>query len=374
MKLALLTRIRLDQWLHTPPTLQNYLGRQIGGAVLFVLASFVALFAFFDFVHEIGDLGVGTYHLREILAYVVLAIPARAYELVPVAVLIGAMYALAQLASHSEFTVMRAAGLSPAMAARILLRVGLPFVVLTFILGEGIAPFTEREAQAIKVNAKRSMIGQQMKSGLWFKDGRTFINVGEAGAGASLNGISIYEFDASYRLMRVSAAKRAEYLGDSMWRLTDIRRTTFAASGPQASRAEVEDLRSALSPELLNVLIVDPERMSAWRLYKYIEHLSGNRQKTERYEIAFWKKIWYPFAILVMMALALPFAYLHARAGLVGVKVFLGILLGIFFYMLNSLFSHVGLLQHWPPIASAIVPSVAFLFAAMAMMWWVERR
>ena len=114
--------------------------------------------------------------------------------------------------------------------------------------------------------------------------------------------------------------------------------------------------------------------MSAWALNKCIQHLAGNRQKTEQYEIALWKKLVYPFATLVMMALAMPFAYMHARAGMVGVKVFLGIMLGIFFHMLNSLFSHIGLLQNWPPLAAAVVPSSAFLTAAMLMMWWVERR
>ena len=104
------------------------------------------------------------------------------------------------------------------------------------------------------------------------------------------------------------------------------------------------------------------------------QHLAGNRQKTERYEIALWKKLFYPLATLVMMALALPFAYMHARSGMVGIKVFLGIMLGIFFHMLNSLFSHIGLLQDWPPLAAAVgAERSLFLATAILMMWWVER-
>jgi lipopolysaccharide export system permease protein len=114
--------------------------------------------------------------------------------------------------------------------------------------------------------------------------------------------------------------------------------------------------------------------MSAWALHKYTQHLEANRQRTERYEIALWKKAFYPIAALVMMALALPFAYMQARAGMVGLKVFLGIMLGILFHMLNSLFSHIGLLHNWPPLSAAVVPSLAFLGAAILMMWWVERR
>ena len=73
----------------------------------------------------------------------------------------------------------------------------------------------------------------------------------------------------------------------------------------------------AREPDMLDALIVRPERMSAWALHKYTEHLAGNRQRTERYEIALWKKLFYPLAALVMMALALPFAYMQARAGMV---------------------------------------------------------
>ena len=129
-----------------------------------------------------------------------------------------------------------------------------------------------------------------------------------------------------------------------------------------------------VNPDLVNVLFVVPERMSVWSLYRYMQHLAGNKQKTERYEIAMWKKLFYPVATLVMIALALPFAYLQARSGMVGVKVFLGIMLGIVFYMLNGLFAHIGLLQAWPPVAAAAVPSATFFLAAVTMMWFVERR
>ena len=111
-----------------------------------------------------------------------------------------------------------------------------------------------------------------------------------------------------------------------------------------------------------------------WALYRYVEYLAGNHQKTGRYEIALWKKLFYPVAVLVMMALALPFAYLHARSGMVGLKVFLGVMLGIGFHMLNGLFAHVGLLQNWPPFAAAALPCAAFFLAAVTMMWLVERR
>ncbi len=363
-------------------TLERYLGRQIYGAVGFVLAGFLALFAFFDLIRELKDLGNGAYQLRQIFTVVLLWLPGHAYELLPVAVLIGTLYVLAHLSSNSEYTVMRASGLSPARAGLVLAKVGVAFVALTFAIGEWVAPTTEKMAQQTRMRAMSSLIGQGLQSGLWFKDERSFINVAQAPEANLLQGVRIYEFDAAYRLRIVSEAREAEYAGAGLWRLREVVQTRF--EGPEARAGPVHaglvttrfaeaEWRSAVNPDLLSVLIVAPERMSAWKLYRYTRHLAGNKQKTERYEIALWKKLFYPLATLVMMALALPFAYLQSRSGMVGVKVFFGIMLGIVFHMLNSLFSHVGLLQQWPPVAAAAVPSVLFFATALLMMLWIER-
>jgi lipopolysaccharide export system permease protein len=355
-------------------TLERYFARQIYGAVGFVLLGFLALFAFFDLIKELGDLGNGEYHLRQVFSFVLLSMPAHAYELFPIAVLIGTLYVLAQLASNSEYTVMRVSGLSPARAAFVLGKIGLAFVALTFVIGEWLAPNAEEAAQKVKLRAMSKLIGQDLRSGLWFKDEGSFINVREARQADSLSGVRIFEFDPDYRLRRMTAAERAEYRGQGRWALLDVIHTQFTPEGPRTARVKEREWRSAVSPDMLDALIVKPERMSAWALHKYTQHLAGNRQKTERYEIALWKKLLYPLAALVMMALALPFAYMLGRAGAVGLKVFLGIMLGILFHMLNSLISHIGLLQNWPPFSAAAVPSAAFLAAAMLMMWWVERR
>jgi lipopolysaccharide export system permease protein len=355
-------------------TLERYLARQIYTSVGFVLFGFLGLFAFFDLIRELADLGKVDYNLRQVFTFVLLSVPTHAYELFPVVVLIGTLYVMAHLASNSEYTVMRASGLSPRRAGLTLVKVGLPFVVLTFVIGEWVAPWSEEQAQKVKIRAMSSMIGQDLDSGLWFKDEGSFINVREARQTNQLGGIRIYDFDPEYRLRQITLAKRAEYAGKGVWRLEETLQTQFTPQGPRTQGYAQSEWRSRVTPDMLDALIVRPERMSAWALHKYTEHLQGNRQRTERYEIALWKKLFYPIAALVMMALALPFAYMQARAGMVGIKVFLGIMLGIFFHMMNSLFAHIGLLQNWPPLSAAVVPSAAFLAAAITMMWWVERR
>ena len=355
-------------------TLERYFARQIYGNVGFVLAAFLGLFAFFDLIRELADLGRGDYDLQQVFVFVLLSAPTNAYELFPVAVLIGTLYVLAHLASNSEYTVMRGSGLSPRRAGLMLLKIGMAFVVLTFLIGEWVAPAAEEQAQKIKLRALSSLIGQDLQSGLWFKDEGSFINVREARQANRLEGVRIFQFDPGYHLRKMTAAQRGEYRSNGLWRLIDVVETEFTKDGPRTARWKEMEWRSAVNPDMLDALIVRPERMSAFALHKYTQHLAGNRQKTERYEIALWKKLVYPLATLVMMALALPFAYMQARAGSLGLKVFLGIMLGIFFHMLNSLFSHIGLLQNWPPVSAAVLPSAAFLAAAVLMMWWVERR
>jgi len=356
------------------PTLNRYLAREVFAAVGFILIGFLGLFAFFDLLGEFRHLGQGEYDLRQVFLYVLLSTPTHAYELLPVAVLIGTLYVLAHLANNSEFTVMRAAGMSPSQASGMLLRMGLLFAVATFVTGEWIAPAAEEAAQHRRLRALSAGIGQDLSSGLWFKDERAFINVRQAREPSRLKGVRIFEFDADFRLERVTSAAQGAYLEQGAWRLSDVVRTHFTADGPRTTREAESQWRTSVTPELISVLVVDPERMSAWGLYRYTQHLAENHQKTGRYEIALWKKLFYPIAALVMMALALPFAYMHARSGMVGLKVFLGVMLGILFHMLNGLAAHLGLLQNWPPFAAAALPGAAFFMAAVLMMWWVERR
>lgn len=353
---------------------ERHLAREIYGATLLVLVAFLALFAFFDLIAELEEVGKGSYQLQHALAYVALTLPGRTYEILPVTVLIGSLYALTLLARHSEITVLRTSGLSTGELLLTLAKIGAAFVVLTFIVGEFIAPPAERVAQQLRLTAKSALVGQEFRSGLWVKDGHSFINVRDVLPDATLRGVRVYGFDEAYRLRSISEAESGSFVPPDHWRLTNVVQTQF--DGEQANVLRQDELvwQSALNPDILAVLLVVPERMSLVNLYQYIQHLADNRQKTQRYEIALWKKLMYPLATLVMMALALPFAYAHDRMGAVSVKVFAGVMLGILFHMLNGLFSHLGVINSWHPPVAAMTPSVIFLLAAGTMLWWVERR
>ncbi len=354
---------------------QRYLMRETLGAIFLVLVAFLALFSFFDLINELRSVGKGGYQLGHALLFVALSLPGMIYELIPIAALIGTLYALSTLARHSEITVLRASGLATGDLLMTLFRVAALLALLTIAVGEGLVPVSERLAQELRTRALSNIIAQQgFESGLWVKDGRSFINIRHATPDARLQGVRIYKFDAANALESVTDAEEAEFSPPEHWLLKGVVRTVLDGDTARIERADVAEWVSAVNPDLLAVLMVAPERMSLVGLINYTQHLSENRQKTERYEIAIWKKLVYPLASLVMVALALPFGYSHNRVGGVSLKIFAGVMLGILFYALNGLFSNLGVINAWPPFASATAPSALFLLGAIGMLWWVERR
>jgi len=355
-------------------TIRRYLAREIYKASAFAMVAFLALFAFFDMVNELDELGTGAYRLRHAFAFVLLSVPGHLYELFPVAVLLGTLMALSMLAANSEYTVMRVSGLAPLDAGRMLVRVGSAFVILTVIIGEFAAPAAERAAKQLRMEQLGSTISSGLRTGVWLRSDARFVNVREVLPDSSLRGVRIFEFDDDLRLVSLSEAARGSYAGENRWRLYDVTRTDFKGERAVVSKTAELDWPSVLTPDILGALLVRPEKMSAWNLYQYIRLLSENQQRTDRQEIALWQKVIYPFATLVMMALALPFAYVHVRSGGVGLKLFAGVILGVLFHFLNHLGTTLGVLQTWTPFMSAAAPSVLFLLTAIGMMWWVEKR
>ena len=355
-------------------TLRRYVAREITVSTALVFLSLLFLFAFFDLVEQMKDLGRGGYQLRHILLHVLLSSPNHVYELFPIAALIGTLFTLAQFVASSEYTVMRASGVSLQRTVGALAVVGAAFSILTFTIGEFVAPPAEQFAQRLRSQAISGIVAQEFRSGLWIKDGTSFVNVLEVTPTGGLKGLRIYEFDNDYRLRVLRTAEAAEYEGSNQWLLANVAQTKFEQLTTRVSFRDFMRWESVLEPGLLNVLLVKPEKMSAWSLYSYSQHLKENRQKALRYEIALWTKILYPVAVLVMMVLALPFAYFQSRQGGVGAKIFAGIMIGLAFHFLNRLLGHLGLLNDWPPFASAVAPTLLFLSLAIGMMWWQERR
>ncbi len=355
-------------------TIARYLAREVLQASFFVFAALTTLFALFDLINELDSLGKGAYGFLAVLLYVMLNIPGHLYDLLPVAALIGSLLALSRLVANSELTVMFASGLSMRRVALWMVAIGVFFGLLTFLVGEVVAPATDRYAEQMKLKATHQVVAQAFRSGLWVRDHHQFINVRVVTPDGDLRDVSIYEFDPAFRLQQVLRAGSGHFMRDGIWQLRDISTTVFSDAGVSLQRRPDLVWQSVLTPAIMNVLLIAPEKMSAEDLWAYVAHLNANHQPTERYEIALWSKLLYPLAAPVMLLLALPFAWHRPRAGGVGVRVFIGIMTGLGFHLINRLFAYIGLLNDWQPWVSVSVPTLLFLLLGIGMLLRMEQR
>ena len=369
-------------------TVRRLLYADVLGAVAFVATAFLALFFFIDFVEEIGDVGQGAYRARHAALYCLLELPGHFYELFPIAVLIGTIYAMARLAQSSEFTILRTGGLGPGRALWLLALLGLAFGALTFVVGDYVGPYFDAKAQALRSSLRGDAAGNS-GNGAWLRDRRIAgpdeqpagertdsVNIGNVGADGRLDNVRIYEFGTNGELLaRISA--RSAQVHEGSWLLQDVQLTRWRAGEghalPPDERLTALTWPTQLSPAVVDAAVSPLQSMSTVDLYRYQSHLAQNEQAVQRQQIQFWKKALYPLACLVMVGLALPFAYLHARSGGVSVKVFGGILLGISFVLLNNVSTHLGLLRDWTPWIAAAAPSAFYLLLSMAAFSWLVR-
>lgn len=367
-------------------TIQRMIYNEVLAKVSFATMGFVGLFFFFDLADELKWLGKGPgqgYAFEHAAAYVLLMVPSHIYELLPITVLIGTIFVMAKFAQTSEFTILRTSGMGPQLALRNLLVLGMAFVVLTFVIGDYVAPPSSRAGQLLRTQ-HLGVAYTQGVTGAWLKEtqstGHSVVNVGSITPQSEMRQVRIFEFDDTGRLSSMLRAEKAAFVDDAnAWTLQNVSADFFNStqSGMQPLRREqLPSLRwaSNMTEEMVSVALLKPERMATLDLFRYIRHLSLNNQSSQRYEIEFWKKLFYPLSCLVMVILALPFAYLHLRSTPITSVVFLGILIGISFFLMNNVFGHIGNLNAWPAWLAAATPGILYMLISLLAFSWLVLR
>lgn len=361
-------------------TLRRYLFRQLVGAIAMVLLVFLGLLFFLDMLNQLSSNGQG---FGRALLMVALQLPSRAYVVLPIAVITGTVYVLAGLAASSEFTVMRMAGLGPRVALAHLVGFGLLCSTLVFGLGEFAAPAAQRLQATLQAHAPGGTFGSAPDAGIWVRNREgtnddQMINIGSVDGEGKLHDVRIYVLDDSAHLLRTVRAASASYLSGGRWELHDVRSVEL----PTGQNGDVRSTNLAtlpwhteVSPAVLDALVLSPQDMSVFDLWRYIDHLKANGQAAQRDELELWRKLLYPLSGVIMMMLALPFAYVHARSGQISWKVFSGIMLGVSFILLNTLATRLGLVASWPIWLTAALPYLLYSGASLGFfLWRVQRR
>jgi lipopolysaccharide export system permease protein len=331
--------------------LRNLLYRDIIAAVGYVTLAFLALFFFFDLVDELRWVGRGGdngYQITHALLFVVLRIPSHLYELMPITVLIG-----------------------------------LGFVLATFGTGDYLAPAAENAGQNIRAIHLAQL--SRGATGAWLKerqaDHSIAINVRAIRGPGDFANVRIFDFDGQGRIAAQIHAESAQVnADDGSWTLRGVQASRLTAKGDggmvlMREKEDSLDWKTEISAEMVSAALLKPDRMSTISLFQYVRHLEANGQAAQKYEIEFWRKVFYPMSCLVMVVLALPFAYLHFRSGGIAAYVFGGVMAGISFFLLNNVFGYIGTLQTWSPWLTAAAPGLLYsLLSLTAFTWLVLRR
>ncbi len=370
-------------------TARRYLASEIYRSTAVVLLALVGLFTFFALIDDLDNIGP-KFTLLSLFYLQGLAFPTRLYDLLPIGLLIGAVLALAGLAQRNELVILRVSGVSGLKLLGMLWLITIPLVLGAFILSEVVTPAAEIKSSEANLKLLGRAEGGRLSSGYWFKEptpggGTRVINITRLLAVGGVSGITLYEFRKDQELTTFIQAKKGHFSQGKLV-LDDVVQTQIDTSSKAAlanARAPVEPIihvrslpettiPTTLTPQRLIARILTPERMSIRDLLDYIGYLHANKLQTQRQVVALWRKIAYPFTLLVMITIAAPVGFMQTRRGGVGSKVFVGILLGVGFFMLNQLALNVGMLSKWPPWVTALVPNLAVLGLALGVLLLME--
>jgi len=348
--------------------LDRYIARSVGESTLLVLLVMLSLFTFFAFADELTDVGKGSYDGLDALIYSLATMPKLVYQLFPASALMGTMLGLGALASHSELVAMRAAGYSYQDILKAVLKIGAVLMLAAFIVGEFLAPFSERYAETNRAIAQSSRITLQTESGLWVREGNRFINIQRILPGARLGDVQVIELTANGALNELVRAKEAEYQLDGSWHLHETTTVSLQKDHLTLNSQEESVWKAWFNPDFLEVVMVNPETMPAWTLYQYANYLESNGVDSRKYKQAFWTKIISPISTMLMVIAALPFIFGSLRLTSSGHRVLIGTLVGIVFHLASQVFNYVGLVYHINPFLAASLPTTVFFVIALTLL------
>ncbi len=343
---------------------ERYLAREVLLATLLALLALTAVDGVLAFIAELKDVGRLDYGTAQAVQFVLLTLPGRAQDMLPVAVLLGGLIGLGRLAAGSELVVMRAAGISRGQIIGALLKLGVGLALFSALLGELVVPSTERVARADRAVAKSGGAVQQSLNGVWARDGNAFIYARELRPDGRLEDVTIYQLDDQRRLQAATRARSARYEGKG-WVLNDLRQSLLEPERVIVRKAQQEAWPILLRPALLGVVSSGPEYLSSWSLLEYIRYLRDNGLDAKRYELALWNQVAGPLSLLVLLVFVVPFVLGPLRDAGGGKRILFGMLLGIGFYLLNRTYFQLGQVYGFNPIFAAAFPSLLFLGIAL---------
>jgi lipopolysaccharide export system permease protein len=346
-----------------------YITRQVVSASLLTLFKLAALLALFKFLDQLTDLGRGNYQVSDIFMYIILWFPTNLVEIFPTSVLIGTLFGLGSLASNSELTILRAAGMSTWEIASAAVKASLLLMIFIIVLGEWVVPVSSKAAQQLRSTAINSGNLSFSKTGLWARQDLQIIQLGNVLSDGRISEVTLYNLTEDNSVSSIVKAESASKIGEQ-WVLSNSVETRFLPGRVISEKQPSQIWTNPLAEPQLEALTLNPDSLSLIALLNYLDYLQQNGLQTGSFQLAFWRKLAQPVGIAVMVFLAVSFVLGPVRNVSMGARVFTGVLLGLGFHIANQLFGPVSLVMGLWPIFGAIVPLAIFTLLA----YWLMRR
>lgn len=347
--------------------LERYIWKSVAFSILVTWASLVMLDTFFAFLAEIGDVdNQSNYGTFQALAYIAHTIPRRLYDFFPTATLIGALLGLGNMAANSELIAIRAAGLSIARIVWMTIKLGFVLALLAFSLGEWVAPVAETKGE----NYKAEMLNKRKHTGsVWFKHNQHIIHIARQVNEAELHGVTLYRLDMHTGELSYIQRARKALLKNGEWQLHNITITYPNLKQVKREQRKTLNTTNLLPNDILSIASAEPDQLAASELAKVIQHQKVNDLTSARFELAYWEHYTTPLSTIVMLILAAPFVFGTQRNAGAGQRIFVGIILGISFFLLNHIIGTSGIVYGLSPLFSATFPLLLFLVGGLILLF-----
>jgi lipopolysaccharide export system permease protein len=336
--------------------LSQYMMRSIFASTALVLVVLLALAGLFDFIAELDDTQ-GNYGTAQAVLYTLLRLPNFAFEMLPVAVLIGSLLGLGALAGNSEIIVMRSAGISVAEMAGMVGVTGAVLLIITGLLGEFLGPPLDFYARNMRVQALYQQDDDMRGNEAWVKDGDVFLHLERVNPDFEFGSLYMYKFDGD-RLASIAVAENSGIDTNDNWILENLRETEFRGDGVQVSQTSRSIESFEVDSSLLGSALAKPLSLSARELLSYIDYLDRNSLDASKYETEFWFRVSRTSTVLIMPILALAFVFGSLRSGGAGSRLMIGVVIGLAYYLASETLANSGQVFDLSPILVTWVPSI----------------
>ena len=334
--------------------LDKYIAKQILMSVFSVLGILVIVVGLLDLVDEIKKVGDG-YSLTLAFLYVLLNIPQNIYEVLPIATLMGSLIGLSKLSSTNELNAAKFSGLSLSKIIKVTLKTGVVIVLITFLIGEFIAPQGQQIANNVKNLSESTRLSMKNTDGIWIKNKSSFIHIAKVYPGKIVKEISIYRFNEKQQLMESIYADEGNYI-NGKWVMQNITSTNFRNKNIEIINNDIASFNEFVDLDLFDIMVIKPNQMNLLQLQKYIKYLKDNSMESKNYQLAFWSKFSIPLSCLVMFLLTTPFVHSSIRSASYGQRIFIGILTGIGLFLFNQTINKLSIIINMPPFVGSFLP------------------